>query len=793
MSDAANACPIQPPSSLDFRIEGMTCAACVGRVERVLKKLDGVQSASVNLATEQAHVQFASGCELTAEKMHPLVAGVCEAVARAGYQAVWLPPPESTVEPSTDATLGLESHRSEANEALDRDVWMAAALALPVFAISMVPMLWPAAGDWMLAWMSPQAWNVLLWLLTTPVQFGPGLRFYRHAIASLRSGAPDMNALVAMGTTAAYAYSTAVTFAPHWFAHAQPSHAHPPHVYFESSAVVIALVLLGKHLEALSKRRTRQALLAIAQLQPATARQILPGGQEMVETPIEKLKVGDRIEVRAGESIPMDAVIESGESFVDESMISGEPLPVAKGPGDPVVGGTINGNGLLRIAVSAVGGSTFLARVARSVAEAQARQAPIQHAVDRVVRWFAPAVLLLALLTGLGWWWWGGERGIELAVIHTVAVLVVACPCAMGLATPISVMVASGRAAELGILFRSGEAIQKLASVDIAVLDKTGTLTAGRPHIDGYVALEGQDTDALRMWAKQIAQHSDHPLAIAIAKEPLHSEDRATNATNRTSWGTCRDVLTIPGKGVQGILEVGASVQLGSYAWMRAQGLTTAHSDSVQSSIGRTGASSVWLSRDGQLTGAIAASDRVKDQSAEAIVKLRRLGVASHLLSGDHPASVSAMASKLGLDAWQAEVSPEDKGAYVQRLREAGHRVVMVGDGINDAPALVSADVGMAMGTGTEIAISSAQVVLISGNMLGVPTAVQLAKRTLQNIYQNLGWAFGYNALLLPLATGVFEPWTGWGFSPMLGALAMGASSVLVVFNALRLKRFRAS
>jgi Cu+-exporting ATPase len=781
------------PLSLDFRIEGMTCAACVGRVERVLKKLNGVQSANVNLATEHAHVQIALDSEDPTGQIQPLVSEVCEAVARAGYQAVWLPPVESIAESSVDAPRALDDQRPEGNEALDRDVWLAIALALPVFAISMVPMLWPAAGDWMSTWMSPRAWNVLLWLLTTPVQFGPGRRFYRHAIASLRSGAPDMNALVAMGTTAAYAYSTAVTFAPHWFSHAQSSHAHPPHVYFESSAVVIALVLLGKHFEALSKQRTRQALLSIARLQPATARQILSGGKEVVETPIELLKVGDRIEVRAGESIPMDAVVETGESFIDESMISGEPLPVAKGPGDPVVGGTINGNGLLRIVVSAVGGSTFLARVARSVSEAQARQAPIQHAVDRVVRWFAPTVLLLALLTGLGWWWWGGERGIELAVVHTVAVLVVACPCAMGLATPISVMVASGRAAELGILFRSGEAIQKLASVDIAVLDKTGTLTAGRPHVDDYVALEGQDSDSLQRWARQLAQHSDHPLAIAIAKSPLHSATPSANRTQQAASGPCRDVLTIPGKGVQGTCNNGASVQLGSYAWMRAQGLTSALSDSIQTSIGRDGASSVWLSRDGQLRGAIAASDRVKEESAQAIAKLRALGVASHLLSGDHPASVSTLASKLGLDAWRAEVSPEEKGAYVQRLRDAGHRVVMVGDGINDATALVSADVGMAMGTGTEIAISSAQVVLISGNMLGVPTAVQLAKRTLHNIYQNLGWAFGYNALLLPLATGIFKPWIGWDFSPMLGALAMGASSVLVVCNALRLKRFRAS
>jgi P-type Cu+ transporter len=760
---------LQDPQRIEFQVGGMSCAACVGRVERAARKIPEVTSASVNLATERAVIELSNASP-------ELIETVRTAILQSGYEAALVPAttssaafdaPGSSSEPTTRTFPPSES------EPLWRAWILSAVLALPILCIAMLPMLIPAVMAWMMQWMSMRGWNLVMLLLATPVQFGPGYRFYRQAYHSLRNRSPDMNVLVATGTTAAYTYSAIVTLFPHWFSSTEL------HVYFESSAVVICFVLLGKYLESRSKQRTRAALDSLSALQPRSTRRL--SGSLFVECEVDQLRVGDIVEVRAGEAIPVDSEIIAGDSYIDESMVTGEPVPVSKRISDPVFGGTLNGSGSLRCRVTAIGGDTLLSRIARMVADAQANKPPIQEAIDRVVRWFAPAVLAIAIATCLAWLIFGGQHRIESALIHTVAVLVVACPCAMGLAAPISIMVGSGRAAELGILFRSGASLQNLSTIDRVVLDKTGTLTLGHPTLEQVEAVAELTPNAVHAIGVAAAKSSDHPIAKCIV-EAWQGKEPSEPALRTVSH---------PGLGIESWWSDGRRSRLGSYAWMEQLGLATPESESVHRRIQASGQSNAWVSVDTALFGVFVVSDPLKPESHNAIARLQRLGLESHIVSGDHAAFVERIAKELGIVAWIGGAMPQTKSETIERLRAQGHRIAFVGDGINDAPALASADVGMAIGTGTEIAVSTADVVLVSGNLEAIPTAIQLSRRVMTNIYQNLFWAFGYNVVLLPLATGVLTPIVGWSFSPVVAALAMSCSSLLVVGNALRLRGFQ--
>lgn len=734
---------------LDLDVSGMTCAACVRRVERAAGKVDGVLSASVNLATEKAAIQLA----------HPTpqrIKAVCDAITRAGYPA----------------RLSAGACAVDTDSTLVRDLVLAGSFALPIFVISMAPMLIPGGMDTMMSWMSMQRWNLLLWCLATAVQFIPGRRFLRHAWSALRVWSPDMNVLVALGTTAAYAYSTVVTWVP-WVV--------PPsarHVYFESSAVVIAFVLLGKLLEHRSKQRSHDAIAALGKLQPRTARRVGSDGAHHVD--INRVVVGDVIEIHAGEAIPLDSIILEGTSYVDESMVTGEPLPRARTIGERVIGGTINGNGMLRARVAAIGQETFLSRITAMVADAQATKPPIQNQVDRVVAVFVPAVLAIACATAVAWLVLGGDERWTEALVHTVAVLIVACPCAMGLATPISMMVGTGRAAELGILFRSGAAFEHLATVDRIAFDKTGTLTEGKPTRDEIVAIAPWNDDQVLELAVSAALTSQHPVSKAlVASLPvIDSNLRATGSEH------------IPGSGIIAELSNGSRIHLGSPVWMDRLGFTSAQQRTELEPVLTAGKTAVCVAVDGTIAGWITVSDRCKREGIDAIEQLNKIGIESWILSGDHPGPVQRLADHLGIPHAEGNLLPDQKADRLRAWEQQGHATAFVGDGINDAPALASARVGVGLGTGTEVAISSADVVLIAGDLVGVPTAVRLARALMRNIRLNLLWAFAYNILLIPIAAGIFVPLNGWSMNPMLAALAMSLSSVFVVANALRLRRF---
>jgi len=773
--------PIQK-NVFNFSVRGMTCAACVGRVERALKNVPGVRRANVNLATEQAHVELESYSDKS-------IAEVTRAIRDSGYEAKII---QHASVPQNSASSATSSRMERIN------LWIAWGFAVPIFVISMAPMLIPSWMALMMEWMPMEHWNLLLWLLATPVQFIPGLKFYKHAFASIRQGAPDMNFLVATGTTAAYGFSSLVTFFPNWLS------GETNHVYFESSAVVIAFVLLGKYLEERSKRETRNALQALVRLQPRIAHRLssssLPNALPLAnpatsDIDVIQLRIGDIIQIRPGESIPIDATVESGISFVDESMITGEPIPVSKSKSMPVIGGTVNGNGTLVARVAAIGNETVLARITSLVMEAQSSKPPIQLTVDRVVNWFAPTVLAIALLTAIGWFFWSTEHRLENALVHSVAVLIVACPCAMGLATPISMMVGSGRGAELGLLFRSGASLQKLSSVQIALFDKTGTLTQGHPKLTDLRTLDdgsGHDLsgEQLLALASLAAQSSEHPISKAIAAAA--SEQAAAHPQHDRSVTRLVAVRTqaVPGRGVEAELGDGRTLFLGSYPWMLELNKSSPESDRLNHEIQSQGKSCSWVALDTRILGVLLVSDPVKSEAADAIQAIQRLGIAPSIVSGDHRAAVQQVASELGIEEWFAETMPDQKSDRIKTLQASGKQVAFIGDGINDAPAIATANVGIAIGTGTEVAASAADIVLISGNLNLVPTAIRLAKAVLVNIHQNLFWAFAYNIVLIPVAAGILTPFTGWSFTPMLAAAAMSLSSIFVVGNAWRLHRF---
>ena len=751
-------------TELELGIGGMTCAACVGRVERALGRVDGVLSASVNLATERARVHSLAGMVSPGD--------LRAAVEEAGYEVRG----QGGEGHSQDRNEVERLARAQEFESLRRATGLSAAFAAPLFVLSMAPMLYPPLHHWLLGTVGEQRLNVLMLLLAAPVQFGPGRRFYRLGWAAARHGSPDMNTLVALGTSAAFFYSLLVTLAPGLLP------AGSAHVYYEAAAVVITLVLLGKTFEALAKGRSGAAMQKLLSLGAKSAR-VLRGDAE-TEVPVADVRPGDLLRVRPGEKIPLDGEVVSGESFVDESLMTGESVPVAKAPGAGVVGGTLNGRGALTVRVTRVGEDTALAQIIRLVETAQGSKPPVQGLADRVVGVFVPVVLVIALLTFGAWWLWGGQDGGALgrALVHAVAVLIIACPCAMGLATPVSVMVGTGRAAELGVLFRSGAALEGLQAAGVVALDKTGTLTRGQPTLTDLHTLPGGPgrAEVLRLVAGAEAS-SEHPVAHALV-----TAARAEGITPPPA----EQAEAVPGFGLSARVG-GVSVEVGAERYMTQLGHDVSALAAPAGALAAAGKTVLYAALGGRPAALLAVADPLKEGSREAVAALRADGLRVVMITGDGRATAGAVAAELGLDEWQAEVLPAGKGAAVESLRAGGRTVAFVGDGLNDAPALAGADVGVAIGTGADVAVETADVILMSGDLRAFVTARRLSRQTLRNIRLNLFWAFAYNVLLIPVAAGVFTPLLGWSLSPVLAAAAMGLSSVFVLTNALRLRGFQ--
>ncbi|MDB5046767.1 MAG: copper-translocating P-type ATPase, partial [Deinococcus sp.] len=656
---------------------------------------------------------------------------------------------------------------------LRRAVTFSAVFAVPLLILAMLPMLYSPAEMWEMERVGMNALNWIMMALALPVQFGPGLRFYRLGWKAITNRSPDMNALVMIGTSAAFFYSLLVTLAPQVFP------AGTAHVYYEASAVVITLILLGKYFEALAKGRSSEAMKKLLHLQPKTAR-VLRGNQEL-ELPVDEVLLGDLISVRPGEKIPVDGEVTGGQSFVDESMITGEPVPVAKQLGAAVVGGTINQNGVFQFKATKIGAETALAQIIKLVERAQGSKPPIQGLADAVVAVFVPVVLGIAALTFLVWLMFGGQQALSFALVNTVAVLIIACPCAMGLATPTSIMVGTGKAAELGVLFRSGAALEGLQGVQVVALDKTGTLTKGKPELTDFVLAAGFGRQQVLPLVASAEAQSEHPSARAIV-DAAQREGSVLTAPQHFE--------AVPGFGLNAQVE-GRRVQIGADRYMKQLGLDVTAFGPQAQHLGDEGKSPLYAAIDGQLAALIAVADPIKAGSAEAVQALHQQGLKVAMITGDNARTAQAIARQLGIDQVLAEVLPSGKSDAVKALQATGVRVAFVGDGINDAPALAQADVGLAIGTGTDVAVETADVILMSGDLRGVPNALALSRATLRNIRLNLFWAFAYNIILIPVAAGVLYPALGWLLSPVLAAAAMGLSSVFVLTNALRLRSFR--
>lgn len=742
----------QPAPAIDLAIEGMTCASCVGRVERALSAVPGAASVSVNLATERAHV-------IGSADLGTLIG----AVAKIGFQARPITPRAAPANPA-------ERRKAEA-KTLRRDLIAAAALSLPVIALEMGSHAIPALHHWI--GMTFGGWErVLAFALTSAVLAGPGRRFYRHGIPALLRGAPDMNSLVAVGTLAAWGYSTVATFAPAILPQGSAQ------VYFEAAASIVTLILLGRWLEARAKGRSASAIARLIGLQPRSAHRHAPDGT-VSEVPLALLTTGDLVDIRPGARMPVDGIVTEGASWVDESAITGEPAPVRKSPGDPVTGGTVNQAGALTVRVEAVGEATVLAQIIRMVESAQAGKLPIQALVDRVTLWFVPVVMALAVLTFAIWMLLGPEPRLGYALVNAVAVLIVACPCAMGLATPVSIMVGTGRGAELGVLFRQGEALQTLADVRSVALDKTGTLTEGRPSLIALTPASGLTRAEVLSAIAAIEQRSEHPIARAIV-------DAAT--AEGLPLPPVEEFRTVTGRGTAGTVG-GRAVLIGSAALLDEAGIAMPPTlASEAEALAARGLTSLFAAIDGHAAAVLAVADPVKRDTPDAIAALHRLGLGVAMISGDNPRTAKAVAAPLGIDHVVAGVMPAGK---VAALGDLARPLAFIGDGINDAPALAEADVGIAIGTGTDIAIEAADVVLMSGSLSGVPAAIGLSRAVMRNIRQNLFWAFAYNAALVPVAMGALYPRWELQMSPILAAAAMALSSVFVLGNALRLRGWR--
>lgn len=744
---------IQP---IELSIDGMTCASCVTRVEKALKKVPGVEQANVNLATEHAWIQ--PNATVSSQDL-------IRAIQKAGYDAKLL---------QHDSNEQHDKKNLEQQQ-LKRDLVISLILALPVFILEMGSHMIPAFHMWVMHNIGQQQSWLIQFALTTLVLLLPGRRFYQKGIPALLHFAPDMNSLVAVGTLAAYSFSLVATFMPQLLPEGTV------HVYYEAAAVIVSLILLGRYFEAKAKGRTSQAIQHLIGMQAKTAR-IHRDGQ-IIEVPVAEVSSNTIVEIRPGERIPVDGEVIEGHSYIDESMITGEPVPVAKQIGNQVVGGTINQNGTLNIRATAIGEASVLAQIIRMVEQAQGSKLPIQALVDKVTMWFVPAVMLLAALTFIVWFIFGPEPALTFGLVNAVAVLIIACPCAMGLATPTSIMVGTGRGAEMGVLFRKGEALQLLQDVKVVAVDKTGTLTEGKPILTDFHVQSGFDADQVFVLLASVEAKSEHPIALAIVQAATEKQVSLLPVTEFDS---------ITGSGIEALVN-GQRIQIGADRYMQQIGLDVSAFNAEAARLGQEGKTPIYMAIDQQLAAIVAVADPIKDTTFAAIAALHQLGLKVAMITGDNRHTAQAIAARLQIDHVVAEVLPEGKVDVVRELQQQFGRVAFVGDGINDAPALAQADVGIAIGTGTDVAIEAAEVVLMSGNLQGVPNAIALSKATIRNIRQNLFWAFIYNIALIPIAAGVLYPFAGILLSPIFAAGAMALSSVFVLGNALRLKYFQAA
>lgn len=743
-------------AATELSIDGMTCASCVSRVEKALKAVPGVKEANVNLATERATIIGTANID-----------ALISAVDKAGYDAKEI---QAAIPNQTEHLEKKDQERA----ALKRDLILATVLALPVFILEMGSHLIPGVHQFIAQTIGLQNSWYLQFILTTLVLVIPGRRFYIHGLPALLRLAPDMNSLVAVGTLAAYLFSIIATFMPS----ALP--AGTVNVYYEAAAVIVALILLGRFLEAKAKGRTSEAIQRLVSLQAKVAH--VSRNNQIIDIPIDQVVVGDFIIVKPGERVPVDGKVVEGKSFVDESMITGEPIPVEKSIDSEVVGGTINQNGTLSFTAVAVGGETMLAHIIRLVEQAQGSKMPIQAVVDKITLWFVPAVMLAAVLTFLIWLIFGPSPALTFALVNAVAVLIIACPCAMGLATPTSIMVGTGRGAELGVLFRKGEALQLLKDAKIVAVDKTGTLTEGHPVLTDFEVTEAFERDFVLSRVAAVESRSEHPIAKAIV-------DAATK--ENLIFPKVDQFDSVTGMGVYAQINEKEEIHIGADRYMQQLNIDISPFANAAQRLGDEGKSPLYVAIQGKLAGIIAVADPIKSTTPSAIKALHQLGLKVAMVTGDNARTAQAIARQLGIDEVIAEVLPEGKVKAVQTLKAKYGNIAFVGDGINDAPALAEADVGLAIGTGTDVAIESADVVLMSGNLQGVANAIALSKATIGNIHQNLFWAFAYNTMLIPVAAGLLYPAYGILLSPIFAAGAMALSSVFVLANALRLRRFQ--
>jgi Cu+-exporting ATPase len=736
---------------VSIAIESMTCAACVNRIEKGLRKIEGVAEAQVNLATERATIQYHS------EKV-----GKSEfrrAIEDLGYQV-------RGVEEEASADREAKA-RAEEIRVQKRKFFISAVLSAAIFFGSMT--------EWFPWWPKVLQSYFTLFLLTTPVQFWAGWQFYRGFWLALKHRTSDMNTLIAVGTSAAYIYSVIITFFPELFR----AHGLDLGVYYDTSAMIITLILLGKLLEAVAKRQTSMAIKRLMGLQPKTAR-VVRNGNEM-DIPVDEVRRGDRAVVRPGEKIAVDGIVREGGSSVDESMLTGESIPVEKHPGDPVMGGTINKTGSFQFEATKVGKETALAQIIRLVEEAQGSKAPIQRLADRVASVFVPTVISLALATFAIWMIFGPKPALTLAVLNFVAVLIIACPCALGLATPTAIMVGTGRGAENGILIKGGESLETIHRVNAILFDKTGTLTQGKPAVTDIFTHRGFSESQVLQWAASAEKGSEHPLGEAIVQA---AEGRNLNLLPVEGFEA------IPGQGIRARL-AGEPILLGNVKLMEENGVSLDGLRGEMERLANEGKTPMVVAKNHSAAGIVAVADTLKPYSREAVEALQKLGLEVVMITGDNERTGKAVALQIGIQRVLAEVLPWEKSQQVKKLQEEGKVVAMVGDGINDAPALAQADVGIAIGTGTDVAMESSDITLITGDLRAVVAAIQLSKRTIRTIRQNLFWAFFYNVLGIPIAAGILYPFWGILLNPMIASAAMAMSSVSVVSNSLRLRRFR--
>ena len=742
--------------NLTLKLRGMSCAACASSIEQAIKSVPGVIECSVNFGMEQATIQY--------DSKQTNLAIIQEAVDAAGYEAL---PLQEMAEDDAE-----KADRKSASQNLQRKLWIAGSISI-ILVLGGIPTM----TGWHLPFIP--AWLHNFWLqlvLTSPVQFWCGKSFYVGAWKSLKRRVATMDTLIALGTSAAYFYSVFVTFLPGLFT----AQGLTPSVYYEVAASVIALILLGKNLENRAKGETSEAIRKLMGLQSKTAR-IIRNGEEL-EVPITQVEIGDIVQVRPGEQIPVDGEVIEGASTVDEAMVTGESLPVKKQLGDEVIGATINKTGSFRFRATRVGKDTFLAQIVKMVQDAQASKAPIQKLADQVTGWFVPVVIAIALATFIIWF--NAMGNFTLATVTMVEVLIIACPCALGLATPTAVMVGTGKGAENGILIKGADSLELAHKIQIIVLDKTGTLTEGKPTVTDFVTIKGTaQSNELKLLqlAASVERNSEHPVGEAVVRYAQSQEVKLTDI---------QDFEAVAGSGVRGV-SGGKSIALGSLRWMQELGCDTEYLELRARAFESASKTVVWMAVEGKIEAILAISDALKPSSARAVKALQKLGLEVAMLTGDNRATAESIAQSVGITRIFAEVRPHQKAAQIQALQGEGKIVAMVGDGINDAPALAASDVGIAIGTGTDVAIAASDITLISGDLQGIVTAIQLSRATMRNIRENLFFAFIYNIAGIPIATGILYPIFGWLLNPIIAGAAMAFSSLSVVTNALRLRNFK--